>query len=162
MRNKKSFRVGDKIVDFGQVNRIFKIKEKIIFFRPYFKTKQNKTSTCSIPLKNIVKTNIRKPISKKELEQLLKSLSKKSDLKTPINITRVKGILNLNDPHETARILKSLWMEKNDESTNFTKTRESVFKIAANRLVEEVALVNGVTLGKAEKQIKAALLKILV
>lgn len=168
MKDKKSFKVEDKIIDFGQVYRIFKIKkqknakgkeEKVIFFRPYFKTKQNRTLVCSIPVKNIVKANIRRPISKKELRQLLRELSKKIDIETPINVSRAREILNLNDPHKTAQILKSLWLEKNDESTNFTKTRESVFGLAIKRLIEEVAFVNGVSVGKARRQIKTALEK---
>lgn len=166
MKDKKSFKVEDKIVDFGQVFKIFKIKkqkgakgkeEGVVFFRPYFKTRQNRTLVCSIPVSNIDKTNIRRPISKTELKQLLRTLSKKPDIETPINIRRARDVLNLNDPHETARILKSLWIEKNDKSTNFTKTRESVFSLSMKRLVEEVAFVSGVSLIKARKKIKAAL-----
>lgn len=168
MKDKKSFKVGDKIVDFGQVYRIFKIKkqknakgkeEEVIFFRPYFKTKQNRTLICSIPVNNIDKTKIRRPISKKELRKLLKELSQKSDIETPINVSRAREILNLNDPYKTVQILKSLWIEKNDESTNFTKTRESVFGLSMKRLVEEVALVNNVSIEKAKRQIKQTLEK---
>lgn len=167
MKDKKSFKVGDKIVDFGQVYRIFKIKkqknakgkEEVIFFKPYFKTKQNRTLICSIPVNNIDKTKIRRPISKKELRKLLKELSQKSDIETPINVSRAREILNLNDPYKTVQILKSLWIEKNDKSTNFTKTRESVFGLSIKRLFEEVAFVNSVSIGKARKQIKAALEK---
>lgn len=170
MKNKKPFKVGDKIIDFGQVCRIFKIKkekntkgknEKVIFFRPYFKTRQNRSLVCSIPLNNIEKAKIRRPISKKELRQLLKEFSKNpdADVKTPINISRAREMLNLNDPHKIVRILKSLWLEKNDKSTSFTKTREKVFRLAIKRLVEEVAFVNGVSIGKAKRQMKEHLEK---
>jgi len=168
MKDKKSLKVGDRIVDFGQVYRIFKIEkqkrakgkeETVIFFRPYFKTKQNRTLICSIPVNNIKKTKIRRPISKKELRKLLKELSQKSDIEIPINITRAKEMLNLNDPHEIVRILKSLWLEKNDKSTSFTKTREKVLRLAIKRLVEEVALVNNMSIEKAKSQIEEALEK---
>lgn len=168
MKDKKSLKVGNKIVDFGQVYRIFKIEkqkrakgkeETVIFFRPYFKTKQNRTLICSIPVNNIKKTKIRRPISKKELRKLLKELSQKSDIEIPINITRAKEMLNLNDPHEIVRILKSLWLEKNDKSTSFTKTREKVLRLAIKRLVEEVALVNNMSIEKAKSQIEEALEK---
>jgi len=168
MKDKKSLKVGDRIVDFGQVYRIFKIEkqkrakgkeETVIFFRPYFKTKQNRTLICSIPVNNIKKTKIRRPISKKELRKLLKELSQKSDIEIPINITRAKEMLNLNDPHEIVRILKSLWLEKNDKSTSFTKTREKVLRLAIKRLVEEVALVNNMSIEKAKRQMEEALEK---
>lgn len=168
--NKKAknrpFKVGDKIVDFGQVYRIFKIKkqknkkgkeERVIVFRPYFKTRQNRTLVCSIPVKNIVKTNIRRPISKKELRKLLKELSKKADVKNPINTTRLREMLCLNEAHKTTQVLKALWLDKNDESTSFTKTRKDILNLAIKRLVEEVAFVNRISLGKARKQIKTAL-----
>lgn len=163
MKDKNLFKVGDKIVDFGQVYRIFKIKkqkdakgkeEKVIFFKPYFKTKEDRTLICSIPANNIEQAHIRRPISKKELRELLGELSQKTNIENPINISGAREILNLNDPHKTARVLKSLWIEKNDKS--LTKTRESVFRLSMKRLVEEVAFINGVSIEKARKQIKAA------
>ena len=168
MKNKKQFKVGDKIIDFGQVCKIFKIKiekrvkgkkEKVIFFRPYFKTRQNRTLVCSIPINNIEKAKIRRPISKKELRQLLKELSKKASIKNPINTTWPREILRLNEAHKTAQVLKTLWADRKDKSTSFTKSRKDIFKLAMKRLVEEVAFVGSVPLRKARKQIKAALEK---
>lgn len=84
MQNNHQFKVGDKILDFGQVCQIFKIKRKkdsenkddrIIFYRPYFKTKKNKGTVCSIPAANVDKANIRKPISKKQLKEILNTLA---------------------------------------------------------------------------------------
>ena len=152
------FKVGDKLVHSGQIYRIFKIeKKKTIFFKPYLKTRKNRTLIYSIPLSNIDKTNIRKPISKKELRPLLKKLSKKSDIKKPINLAQAKGILNLNDIDKTAQVLKSLWIEKNDESTNFSESRKNVFKLLMKQLVEEVACASGIPLVKARGKIKTAL-----
>lgn len=168
MKDNMTFKVGDKIVRFGQVYRIFRIKkqkrtkdekETIIFFSPYLKTRKNRTLICSIPVNNIDKTNIRRPISKKGLRQLFKKLSQKSDIKTPFNTTKARGQLSLNDPYENVEILKHLWQEKKNESTSFTKTREDVFRLALKRLMEEVALVKGVSIGEARRQIKAALEK---
>jgi len=168
MKNKKPFKVGDKIIDFGQVCRIFKIKKeknakgknkKVIFFRPYFKTRQNRTLVCSIPVNNIKRAKIRGPISKKKLRELSKELSKEADVKKPINTTRLREMLRLNEVHKTAQVLKTLWLDKKDESTTFTKIRKDIFSLAMKRLVEEVAFVNRVSLGKARKQIKTALKK---
>ena len=89
MKDDKTFKVRDKIVHFGRLYRIFKIKkkkakdkeEKIILFRPYFKNPRNRAVIRSIPINNIGQTDIRRPISKKELRQLLEELSKKSNRK---------------------------------------------------------------------------------
>lgn len=168
MKNKQPFKVGDKIVDFGQVYRIFKIKkqkkvkgkkEKVVFFRPYFKTRRNRTLVCSIPVDNITKAKIRRPISKKKLKQLLKELSQKTNIENPINTTRLREKLFLNDAYKTVQVLKTLWADQKNESTSLTKRRKDMFSLAIKRLVEEVAFVNGVSLEKARKQIKTALAK---
>jgi RNA polymerase-interacting CarD/CdnL/TRCF family regulator len=159
------FKVGDKIINFNKVYRIFKItkqkkegrQEQVISFRPYFQTKEKKSLTFSIPVANIDKTNIRKPVSKKELKRLLTELSKISKIKTPIDITKTRGELSLNNPNIHIQILKCLWKEKNDETTNFTKSKSEILGLAIKLLTEEVALVNGISLKKAEKKIKATL-----
>jgi len=168
MKAKKTFKVGDKIVDFGQVCLIFKAKErknlegkeeKVIFFRPYFKNESDRTLLCSIPLKNIKKTKIRKPISKKQLAKLLKSLSQKTKEEKPINLLRFKEVLSLNEAQKTAEVLRTLWAIKMDETTTFTKSRKDIFTKAMRRLVEEVAFVSNLPLKKAEEKIERALEK---
>ena len=83
---KKKFKVGDKIVEFGQVFRIYKIEkirdsngelERAIFFRHYYQRRNIATLVCSIPIKNVEKTKMRKPISQKEFRLLIKKLKKK-------------------------------------------------------------------------------------
>ena len=165
MKDNMTFKVGDKIVRFGQLYRIFKIKrqktkgkeERTIFFRAYFRTKQNRTLTCSIPVKNIDKATIRRPISKKELKILLKKFSKKFDIKKPISLAQVRGVLDLNDMDETAWILKNLWIEKKDKSKNFSESKKNVFRALKKQLIEEVACVSGISLVKAREKIKAVL-----
>lgn len=165
MKN-KIFKVGDKIINFNKVYRIFKIikqkdkdkKEEIILsFRPYFQAKGERSLTFSIPVDSIDKTNIRKPMSKKELKQLLSELSKTPNIETPIDIIKTREQLSLNDPNIHVQILKCLWKEKKDGITNFTKIKSDVLGLAIKLLMEEVALVSGVSLKKAEKKIKTAL-----
>ena len=162
------FKVGDKIVRFGQIYRIFKIKkqkrakdkeEKIIFFRPYLKVRKNRALTCSIPANNIDKTNTRRPISKKELRLLLKKLSMRSDIEKPINLVQAKGALGLNDIDETVQVLKSLWVEKKEKLTNFSESRKSVFKLLMKQIGDEVVFVSGISFVDARKKIKNALEK---
>jgi len=171
MKNKKQtlnkpFKVGDKIIEFGQVYRIFKIvkkkgpqgkEEKDIHYRNYYRTLINKGLSFSIPVKNIKKTNIRRPISKKRLGKLLKEFTKMPKKEPLLNITKAKSDLILNDPFKTAQILKKLWLDKNDESTNFNKTQKGIFELSMERLREEVAFVGHLSLAKAIEKIKEAL-----
>jgi len=149
----KSFKVGDKIIDFGQVYKIFKIEKKVVHFRPYYKTKQNRTLTCSIPVKNIGLTNIRKPISKNRVKKLLERLSEKEERGEPVNAKEVGEKLKLNRPETTARILKKLWLDKQDLSKNFSGSKRNIMNLSIKQLVEEVAFVLDISIAKAKKKI---------
>lgn len=157
MQDNKRFKVGDKIIDFGQVYRIFKIKKKILFYRPYFKTKRNKGIVCSIPVKNVDKAKIRKPISKRQLKKIFNRLSEPQKINGPLQITKLREKLRFNDAFKTAQTLKTIWLDKNDESTNFTRPKKEVFDLTMKRLVEEVALVKKLSLATARKRINKAL-----
>ena len=167
--SKKSFRVGDKIIDFGQVCRIFEVRkkknkkgeeERVIFFRPYFKTKLNKSYICSIPVKNIEKAKIRKPVSKTELGKILRKMTEKPKKDPPINIVKLRDKLKLNSFQETTQVLKKLWLDKNDGSTNLTGTKKRVFDMAMKRFTEEMALLTNTTPKQAKEKIKRRLEKL--
>jgi len=165
----KPFKVGDIIIDFSHVYRVFKIekrksaedkKEKVIYFKLYYKTKQNKDLVCSIPVKNIGLTHIRKPISKNKMKKLLKKLSEKEDEERFINMNQAKEKLKLNKPSTTAQILKGLWLDKQDESTNFTDNRRNLLNLSMKQLVEEIAFVFGISVAQAKGKIKRRLKKL--
>lgn len=165
IKTDQTFKVGDKIINFNKAYIIFKItkqldknnKEKIMSFRPYFPAKEKRFLTFSIPLNNINKTSIRKPISKKELNELLSELAKTPVVKTPIDISKIRDELNLNNLKTRVQIIKRLWREKNDKTANFTKSKQDVLDLAIKLLLEEVALVRNISLEKADKKIKMAL-----
>lgn len=114
---------------------------------------------CSIPVKNIALASIRRPVSKKELKDLLKEFSKPIEIKTPINTTNIREMLNLNDPFKTAQNLKKIWMDKQNDSTSFTKSKSDIYKLSIDRLVEEIALVRNTSVSEARKIIRNALIK---
>lgn len=164
MKKKKKYEVGDKIVEVGQVFKIFKIKkvknsngelEKVIFFRPYYKTKQGNNLVCSIPVKNIKKADIRRPISREEFRQLINKLKKKWKVEEFPAINKPKELLKLSHPSDTVRLLKTLWKEK-AQSENFSKSKRDIFNLAMERLVQEFALVSKVSLKEARKRINSA------
>lgn len=158
-------KVGDKIVELDQVFRIFKISnaknkdgnsEKIIFFKPYFSTKLSDTMVCSIPEKNIDKTNIRKPISKKRLGELKKLLLNNNNIKQLPDINKAKELLKSNDPIDIVTLLKALTKEKN-ASDHFPKSKRDIIAAAIEGLAQEFALVNQSSLETAKERISIAL-----
>lgn len=162
---KRKYKVGDKIVELGQVFKIFKIKKikdsngdlgRAIFFKPYYPTKQIASLVCSIPIKNIEKTKIRKPISQKEFEQLIKRLSNKKNLAEFPAINKAKELLKSSNPADTVEVVKTFCKEK-ENSENFSKSKKDIFNLAMENLVEEFALVSKVSLEAARKRIKLAL-----
>jgi len=164
MKKDKTFKVGNKIIHFDQVYRIFKIsgkknEDKVIFFKRYFKTKRQRELIFSIPLSNIDETRVRMPISKKELKGLLKKLGQKSETKTIINTARREELLGSNDPDKNVDILKELWSEKKRDPERFNKTKENLLKLVIEKMSEEVAIIHNISLVKAVKKIKKALVK---
>ena len=169
MKNKTDFKVGDKIIDFGQVYEIFKVeekenadgeKEKVICFKPFFETNHNKSLICSIPVESIGLTHIRKPISKERSKALLKELSEEPETRKPINIKAVKDVLNQDDLPRTVEVLKGMWFDKNDELTSSTKAKKDIFAFAVMRIAEEVAFVENISVPEAKERIKKALEKL--
>jgi len=165
MRKRKKLKVGDVIIDFGQVCKIFKIKkeekkngrkEKTIFFKPYFTNSKNKTLIYSICKKDLKNTRIRKPVSKTQLSKLFKKLAQKKSKRKPFNPRRAKEVLNLNNLEKTAQILKSVWLEKKAQK-KLTKTKRDILKLSTSRLVEEVAFVEKISVKKAKKKIEKIL-----
>ena len=159
-----NFRVGSKLIKFGQVYRVFKFDkhQNIIHFSPYYKNKRTKTIICSIPLSSLEKARIRKPLSQKEIKKLLKFLSSDKDLKSTGSIIQAREKLSLNDPWETANLLRFLWRDKKSLDINYTKSRQDLFKAAMRRLVEEVAFVQHLAVKEARLKIKKSLNKIKV
>ncbi len=162
--NSTRYKVGDKIVDFGRVYNIFKVEGNrkndtdIIHFRPYFKSKKDGGMTCSIPVKSLEKTNIRRPINEKRMKKILTLLaSKADDTLNLVETTDAKEVLGVNKAGKTAKILKSLWLEKQDETKNFTRSKESAFKHLVERLSEEIAYAGHISLKTAEIKIRRAL-----
>lgn len=167
MTENKQYKIGDKIVEFGQVFRIFKIETRkdgegntmrILHFRPHFKSNDNKGMVCSIPEHSIKDTNIRRPVSKETIKELIVTLSTKPKRIIETDVNTLKEILGQNDLFETARVLRTLHVERSTTEF-FTKSKRDMFELATSRLVEEVALVVDMDIEKADSKIRSALSK---
>lgn len=158
--DKNLFKVGDKLVEEGKIYQIYKIKKGILFFKPFFEEDKDTLLISSIPIDNISKTNIRKPVSKKEINQAIKSLSVKQQAEFPIDINMARTMLNLNEVKQIVLILKRLWIEQKDPNRNFATSRKNIFKIALKQLAEELALLSHTSTKKASQKIEFALSKL--
>lgn len=170
MKNNCTLKVGDKIVEVGGVYRIFKIiKKKSLedkpeshaFYKPLYKHKDNKTVICSIPQANVEKANIRKPVSKKKMSRALGLLGQMPNGENKILATEAKGLLKENDPIKSARALRLLWLDKKDESRNFSLGKKTIYRQAMRGLMEEIAVVYSIGLIKARKKIMYRLKKVI-
>jgi len=165
MISQKKLKVGDKIIDGGQVFRIFKIEktttedgndDKLLHFRPFFKIGENSDYECTIPLSSLEEAEIRMPLSLKEAKDLVKTLAKKS--KNPFSdINEAKDLLKTNDPKDIVAIIRKLSEEQRKNADNFTKSKKDVLKAAFEKLDQEIAIANKTTLEKARTKIEGAL-----
>lgn len=169
MNDKRQFKVGDKVVDFGQVYMIYKIKkdknlegkkEDCIYYKPYFKSEKNQSLVCSIPKSSVEEANLRKPAPRKKISKVLKLLGQGLNGETTINITKASTYLKESDPVETARLLKLLWLEKQDEEKKLSTRKRTMYQDAMRYLVEEIAVVQNISLKKAREKISRRLKKI--
>ena len=165
MPNKKKLRIGSKLIEDGKVYKVYKItedrrreaSERIIHFRPHYQNSINYSLICSIPECNLVHTDIRPPVSKKEMLEILRYLSKRSNKRHEADAVDAKSTLNLNNVYETAKVLKVFWREKRKKDVTITKTKKDILEMAINHMVEEVALVIGVSIDNAKRKIDLAL-----
>lgn len=164
----KPFKVNDKVVDFGQVYRIFKVEklkkgaevEEILHFKPFYKI-DNSNDICTIPAKNIVLTNIRRPVSKTRMNEVLEIVPSKKSTRIPFNPIRAKEELRLNKPEIAIRILIDLSLDRNNALTSSTNNKRNLFEIAMKALVEEVAYVFHISPTSAKKKIEIRLKKLM-
>lgn len=166
MKDSTSFKVGDMIVRFGEVCQIIRIEkrknddgnaEEILYYKPYYAEHRVNEVTYSISVKNLSLASIRKPISKKELLDLIKVLSKTIEVDVPINIIEYKEAFNSNNPHEIAYTLKRIWIEKQEKADGISKSKNELYNASIKILVEEVALLKNTTVSEALKIIEKAL-----
>ena len=154
-----AFKKGEKFIEFGNVYVVTKMeirdydgeKKRVICYEHYFKSDLNGDNIiCSIPEDSLNITNIRKPISKDDLKEIIKIFSSKSRQRK-IRIETVKDILINNDPFETAKAIKRLDWESKRDSISISKNM--LLKKLKITLSKEIALVMGKTPEKALREI---------
>lgn len=162
------FGVGDKLVEYGQVYRVFKVtgrkglKGKIevhLFYRPYFKSRINKTLICSLPTSQVVNTSIRTLSTKTTIREALRSLAKRT-VNQNLTSQDAETMLKEGDPLVTAKLLKQLWLQKQTTDNGLTTKNQLLFDTAFRNLAQETSVVLGMKIADAEDKIIAQLTKL--
>lgn len=160
MSKPRKLKVGNKIVEGGRVFRIFKITPKdddrILHYRPFYVRGITATIECSIPESMLEEGNIRGPISRDDVGDLMEVFAKKTKLIQPLDTVKEKSKLLSNDIFSSANILKKYW-RANMEDENLNKSKRDVLALAYDKVVEEIALIKGVSLDRAKESIDEAL-----
>ncbi|MGI6278736.1 MAG: hypothetical protein ACOYJ8_02960 [Patescibacteria group bacterium] len=153
----ENLKVGDKIIDFGRVYRIFKINKKkksspgrLIHFRPFYKKVNNRDLICTIPEENLSKTNMRRPLKKKEIKELLKDFLSPLDSAESVNYDQAKKVIATNDLSAMINSTKNLYYSRKIEGKDFTVSQKRIFNSLIGRIAEESAFI----LGKKPEEIK--------
>lgn len=158
MTNLNQLKIGDVIIRFGQVYKVFKIENATVFYHRLLESLKQASSIFSIPQQSIEKTKIRTPITKKELDQLLSTELKNLKVDLEISLNAIKGFLNTDDPIEVMRILKTLTLMR-DEHGKLPFSKREVYDTLIKRFAGEVGFVYGVDEKKARELIEEALKK---
>ncbi len=160
-----TYKKGDFLVDYGQVFKIVRVdkiktdqgSDQLLVFRPFFKIDSESEVTSSLPVKNLDRTTIRKPLTKKELDEVLAILSDKKIKLEIVDVLTAKAILNLNEPRQVAETIRKLFLEKTDLELKFTSSKKYVYRLLISRLAEEVALAYNISTEKAEIKVETKL-----
>ncbi|MBN1970387.1 MAG: hypothetical protein JW870_13550 [Candidatus Delongbacteria bacterium] len=162
------FKVGDKLVDSTYVYRVIKIKiakvfggnrEKCLFYEPFFRNDKCNSLICSLPASNIMEANLRKPVTQKRIRDTLKLLGKRKNGETKISFSEADSFLKENDPLETAKLIRLLWFEKQSEDKSLSTRKKNLYENSLRHLIEEVSIVQKISIKKAENKIKRRLKK---
>jgi RNA polymerase-interacting CarD/CdnL/TRCF family regulator len=148
----------------GKVYRVFHIEdspkegdERTIHYRPYYMDSTNTTLVCSIPESSIRQIDARNPVSKAEMLKLMNSLSNVGAEVDDISAAEAKSILEQNNIHEIAMVLKVYWRARRENGGKYTRAREEIINTSIAKMLEEVALLNDISLDEARNRIKIAL-----
>lgn len=164
MTNLNKLKVGDVIIRFGQVYKVFKVEKKddkdMVYYQKVFTPENRTPSIFSIPQESVEKTKMRKALTKKELDNLLDKDLKEMEVDTSASLNALKAVRNTDDPTEVLQTLKLLTVLRHD-ADKLPFSKKEVYSSLLKRLGSEVAFVYDVDQDKAKEIIEKALAKVL-
>lgn len=153
------FKVGELLVRFGKILQVAEVKIDYLVLRPFFNSKSCNNLTYSIPNQNLKNGRLRRLVTKKQLESLMKNIIKKTSPTKEINVTESKVALTSNDFADSLELIKNLWLEKQTNAGFLPGGRLSLYQQALNQVSEEIAAVKGTLPDEAKLLILTSLKK---
>lgn len=137
-------KVGDLLVRFGKILKVSQIKDGSIELRPFFNFQSSNGLTYSVQNENLTTGHVRPLISRNKLDELLKLILIKHSETVAINVTETKTSLSTNELAESLRLIKDLWLEKQNHAGFLPGGRLSLYQQALTQASEEIAAVKGI------------------
>ena len=152
--------VGQMIIDSEQVHVVAKIENNNVYYTPLLKDSNKGSSSSFIPLDNFSKACLRPLLTKSEVKELLKQLSKELPLDFPKSTNQtntsnlLKEVLYQNDPLKTGRLL--IYLNSRTPEIELSRFEKLIFEQSLDHLSAEISVASDITLDMAKKQILSA------
>ena len=137
-------KIGDLLVRFGKILKVSQIKEGSVELRPFFNTKSSNGLTYSIQDTSLDSGSVRHLVSKEKLGVILAKILKATTTTLEINVTESKVSLSTHELTDSLRIIKDLWLEKQNHAGFLPGGRLSLYQQALIQASEEIAAVKGI------------------
>ena len=155
-----SINVGQMIIDSEQIHVVSKIENDNVHYDPLLKDSNKGSSSSFIPLGNFSKACLRPLLTKNEIKEFLKQLSKEQPLDFPkstnqTNTTNLlKEVLYQNDPLKTGRLL--IYLNLHATEVELSRFEKLIFDQAVAHLSSEISVANDISLTAAKKLVLSA------
>ncbi|AKM79219.1 MAG: hypothetical protein UX85_C0007G0086 [Candidatus Beckwithbacteria bacterium GW2011_GWB1_47_15] len=157
MISKLNLTVGDLVVRYGKVLKVFQIKKDAVSLRPFFNSQSSHGLTFTLKQKSVSQGHVRRLVSKTKLKDLLNLIIKKSIAKDRCPAFDSDTALNRNRLTDALWVLKTLWLEKQERSDTLATGKSNIFQRVLLQTAEEIAAVNRTSPERAKLQLLSGL-----
>jgi RNA polymerase-interacting CarD/CdnL/TRCF family regulator len=160
MINNIHFKKGDILIDFGKAYIVSEIKnqknfegitEPFIIYKPWLDDWPDRSLVCSIPMSSLSSSNMRRPLKKVEINNLLNLTNDKVEFSKFHDDVKFDEILQSNDLVKIIKLLIRLWVPVKDQTNKTSKTRRRTCSDAIEILSLEIGIVYNIPREKAEQ-----------
>ena len=155
MISKLNLTVGDLVVRYGKVLKVFQIKKDAVSLRPFFNSQSSHGLTFTLKQKSVSQGHVRRLVSKTKLKDLLNLIIKKSIAKD--RCPAFDSDTALNRLTDALWVLKTLWLEKQERSDTLATGKSNIFQRVLLQTAEEIAAVNRTSPERAKLQLLSGL-----
>ncbi|MFH0943452.1 MAG: hypothetical protein V1810_04755 [Candidatus Beckwithbacteria bacterium] len=145
MANTTNLTVGDLVVRYGKVMKVFQINQDTVSLQPFSTLKTKNSLTFTLKRGQAHEGHIRPLVSKAKLKQLLDLIIKKPLTKDRCPVYNADTALRQNKFADTLWVIKTLWLEKQEKSNTLPGGKLTIFQQALIQITEEIAAVNHIS-----------------